>query len=142
MLKGLVRTLHVMLTHTHRYVAARLKPLDAYVAYGYISHKSVTELLQRRAYTEFGGSRAILSDNRVVEKALGDKNILCIRDLVHEIYNIGENFESAVGMICTFRLSSPVGHFEKKILAINDKVEEKGGFLDGEGMEEFLNKIL
>ena len=98
--------------------------------------------MHRRAYTEFGGARTILSDNLTVEKALGDKNILCINDMVHEIYNVTSNFESALSLLCTFRLSSPVGHFEKKILSMNDKVEEKGGFLDGDGMEEFLKKIL
>lgn len=121
---------------------AKLKPLDAYVAYGYLSYRAVTELLERRAYTNATGSRTILSDNRVIEKVLGDKNILCLRDLAHEIYHISENFESAKNILCTFRLSAPVTHFEKKILAIHDKVEEKGGFLDGDGMEEFLNKIL
>ena len=67
-----------------------MKPIDAYVAYGYITYKSVVELINRRAYTSsVDGSRKPLSDNIIVEKILGDKNILCLSDLSHEIFNIG-----------------------------------------------------
>ncbi len=121
---------------------ASLKPLDSYVAYGYISNKSCVELVHRRAYTVAEGVRKPLSDNVTVEKALGDKDILCLNDLSHEIYSIGPNFEEALKILCPFKLACPVGHYEKKILHVNDKVEERGGFLSGSAMEDFLNKIL
>lgn len=67
-----------------------MKPIDAYVAYGYITYKSVVELVNRRAYTTTtDGVRKPLSDNIIVEKILGDKNILCLSDLSHEIFNVG-----------------------------------------------------
>lgn len=119
----------------------KLSALDAYLAYGYISHKSVIELVHRRAYYLKGGKRSPLSDNLTVEKALGDKNILCLNDLSHEIFNLGPNFDHCNNMLSTFQLSAPIGHYEKKILQNHDEVEEKGGFL-GEKMEDFLNKIL
>lgn len=120
----------------------QLKGLDAYVAYGFISNKSVVELVHRRASTKLeGGVVTPLSDNLTVEKALGDKGILCLNDLSHEIYTVGENFDAAKDMLCTFSLSAPVGHYEKKVLDIHDSVESKGGFL-GDAMDEFLNKIL
>lgn len=120
---------------------AKLKPLDAYVAYGYISKKSVVELVHRRAYIKMEGTRKPLSDNITVENILGDKNIICLSDMSHEIYTVGPNFKSAINTLETFKLSAPVGSYEKKILHVNDKVEEKGGFL-GEVMDEFLLKIL
>lgn len=119
----------------------KLSALDAYLAYGYVSHKSVIELVHRRAYYLRSGKRSPLSDNITVEKALGDKNILCLNDLSHEIFNIGENFDHCNNMLCTFQLSAPIGHYEKKILQNHDEVEEKGGFL-GDKMEDFLSKIL
>jgi large subunit ribosomal protein L7e len=120
-----------------------LKPLDAYVAYGYISNKSVVELVHRRAYisTPKTGGRTALSDNLMVEKVLGDRGLLCLNDLSHEIFTIGPNFAPATSILTTFKLSAPVGHFEKKILDIHDQVEEKGGFL-ADKMDDFLNKIL
>jgi large subunit ribosomal protein L7e len=118
-----------------------LKAFDAYLAYGYLTNKSVVELVHRRSYANIAGVRKPLSDNLAVETALGDKGILCLNDLSHEIFNVGPNFNDALKMLCTFKLSAPVGNYEKSVLGINDKVEEKGGFL-GDEMESFLEKIL
>jgi large subunit ribosomal protein L7e len=118
-----------------------LKPLDAYLAYGYLTNKSVSELLHRRSFANIGGVRKPLTDNVAIEKALGEHGILCLNDLSHEIFNIGPNFDAATKILCTFKLSAPVGNYEKKILNVNDQVEEKGGFL-GDEMETFLAKIL
>jgi len=118
-----------------------LLPLSAYVAFGYLSKKSVEELVHRRAFTEHGGVRSPLSDNVAVEKKLGNKGILCLNDMAHEIYGIGEHFDAASGMLAPFKLSAPVGAYEKKLLDITDEVENKGGFL-GDEMDKFLAKIL
>ena len=118
-----------------------LKPLDAYVAYGYISYKFAHELIHRRAYTNLGGTKKPLKDNLIIEKVLGDKNILCLTDLLDEIYNLGPNFESALNILTTFRLASPVGNYEKKILNVHDEIESKGGFL-GTKINQFLGKII
>ena len=99
------------------------------------------ELVHRRAYTVYGGVRKPLMDNITVEKALGDKGIICLNDLSNVIFSIGTHFEAANKLLCTFHLASPTGHYEKKVLQIHDEVEDKGGFLGG-GMELFLQKIL
>jgi large subunit ribosomal protein L7e len=121
---------------------ASLLPLAAYVAFGYVTKKSVEELVHRRAFCiDKGGARVALTDNVSVEKKLGDKGILCLNDLSHEIFSIGEHYEAAVGLLAPFKLSAPVGSYEKKLLDVNDEVEDKGGFL-GDGMDQFLSKIL
>jgi large subunit ribosomal protein L7e len=121
---------------------AKLRPYDAYLAYGFIPNKAVIELIHRRTYANVNGARRALSSNIEVESALGHLGILCLNDLVNEIYSVGPNFDAVVTFLTTYKLSSPVGHFEKKILNENDQVEEKGGFLMGDSMDEFLNKIL
>lgn len=118
-----------------------LKPLDAYCAYGYVTQKSVVELVHRRAFTSVCGARLPLTDNLTVEKLLGDKGILCLNDLSHEIFTVGSNFSSAVEVLSTFKLAAPVGQYEKKVLQEHDEVEERGGFI-GDEMETFLTKIL
>lgn len=111
------------------------------MAYGYITNKSVVELVHRRAFVESKEGKKVLSDNLTVERALGEHNMICLNDLSHEIYHVGSNFDIARKFLCTFKLSSPVGHYEKKVLKVNDDVESGGGFL-GEDMDAFLNKIL
>ena len=123
-----------------------MKPLDAYVAYGFVTRRSVESLIHRRAHTTntlpgTGGKKEPLSDNLMVEKLLGEHGILCIADLVDEIFNVGKHYDTAVSILSTFQLASPVGHFEEKILQKHDAVEEKGGFLESK-MDDFLNKIL
>lgn len=98
--------------------------------------------MHRRSYAKVDGARHPLSSNLDVEKALGQFGMLCIRDLVNELYTVGPNFDKITEFLMAYKLSSPVGHFEKKILNQNDQVEDKGGFLAGDGMEEFLTKIL
>ena len=115
--------------------------MDDYLAYGFITNHSVKELLHRRAYATIKGIRKPLTDNVVIEEILGKHGILCLNDVVHEVYNVGQGFEAANKVLCTFKLSAPVGHYEKKILDIHDQVEERGGFI-GDKMDEFLGKIL
>ena len=119
-----------------------LKGLDAYVAYGYISISSVEGLLTRRAHTKVKGIKVPLSDNIIIEERLGKKNILCLRDMTEVIYKVGNYFEDALKILETFNLAAPNGTFEKKVLGIYDEVEDKGGFLVAEEMEDFLVKIL
>ena len=76
-----------------------------------------------------------------VEHALGDKDIICLNDLAHEIFSVGANFESAIGILSPFQLSTPEGHFEKKVLHIHHEVESKAGFL-GAKMDEFVNELI
>ena len=127
--------------HTMNMYIERLNPFDTYIAYGYISNKTVSELVHRRAYIFDGETRKALSDNISVEKKLGHLDILCLNDLSQQIYNVGPHFDEAIKIFATFKLSSPVGNYEKSILKKSDEAEAQGGFL-GEEMETYLNKIL
>jgi large subunit ribosomal protein L7e len=121
------------------FVAAQLKPLESYLAYGYVSVKTVEELVHRRSYITIGGVKKPLSDNITVEQLLGDKNIICLNDLSHEIYSVGPHFEDSVKILEPFHLSSPMGVFEKKTLKTH--AQEKG-YMSSDKMEEFMTKIL
>jgi len=120
---------------------ASLKPLDSYIAYGYLSKQAVIDLVHRRAYTTHGGPRRPLNDNMMVEKVLGSYGILCLNDLSHEIYTVGPHFNEAIKSLCSFQLSAPVGSFEKNVLAVHDEVEKHAGFI-GEKVQEFVQKIV
>jgi large subunit ribosomal protein L7e len=118
---------------------AKLKPLESYVVYGYVSLKVVEELVHRRSYVMVDGMKKPLGDNITVEKLLGDYNIICLNDLSHEIYTVGQNFKESKQILLPFSLSAPVGIFEKQTLKMHGK---ERGFLSSEKMEEFISKIL
>eukprot|EP00775_Hariotina_reticulata_P009823 gene9823-9981_t len=63
-----------------------LKRVEPYIAWGYPNQKTVKELIYKRGFGKVNGNRIPLTDNKIVEQALGSKNILCVEDLIHEIY--------------------------------------------------------
>ena len=88
-----------------------LRLVEPYIAYGYdlfisivvwicylflVSEpnlKSVRELIYKRGYGKVDKQRIPLSNNAVIEEALGKFDILCVEDLVHEIATAGPNFK-------------------------------------------------
>jgi len=138
---GLVKKYDAKFLKLDEEAIAGLKALDAYVAYGYVSLKSVKELLHNRAYYKNKNVRMPLTDNLTVERVLGQHNILCLDDMVHEVFHVKEHFAEVTQLLCSFQLAAPIGNFEKKMLEYHEAIESIGGFM-GDGMEEFLCKVL
>ena len=63
----------------------QLDILKPYVVYGTPSVKSVQNLLYKRGHAKVDNARLPLSNNDVIEDALGKFGIVCMEDLVHEI---------------------------------------------------------
>ena len=55
--------------------------------------KTVRELIYKRGYGKVNRQRVPLSNNSVIENALGKYDILSVEDLVHEIVTVGPNFK-------------------------------------------------
>ncbi|EDQ84333.1 uncharacterized protein MONBRDRAFT_12901 [Monosiga brevicollis MX1] len=91
-----------------------LRIIEPYVAYGYPNLKTVKELVYKRGFGKVNRSRIALSDNKIVEEALGSKGIICVEDLIHEIYTVGPNFKAASNFLWPFKLNSPRGGLVKK----------------------------
>lgn len=97
-----------------------LKIVEPFVAYGYPNLKSVRELVYKRGYGKVKTTPAAypqripLADNAVVEENLGKFGIVCMEDLIHEIYTVGPNFKQASNFLWPFKLSSPNGGFRKR----------------------------
>merc|ERR1711934_400872 len=69
-----------------------LKRVEPYLSYGYPTVKSVRDLIYKRGYGKINKQRIPLNDNAVVEKGLGKYGIMCMEDLVHEIFTVGPHF--------------------------------------------------
>ncbi|KAM8823035.1 large ribosomal subunit protein uL30 [Spinachia spinachia] len=91
-----------------------LRIAEPYIAWGYPNLKSVRELIYKRGHGRMRKRRIALTDNALVEKALGKYGIICVEDLIHEIYTVGKNFKSANNFLWPFKLSSPRGGMNKK----------------------------
>jgi len=86
-----------------------LRLVEPYVVYGYPNLKTVKELIYKRGFAKISGKRTPINDNAVIEKALGKYGIICIEDLIHEIFSVGPHFKQANAFLWAFKLKPPKG---------------------------------
>merc|ERR1712014_140531 len=63
-----------------------LRICEPYVAWGTPNLKSVRELIYKRGFVKVAGQRIPIESNETIEAHLGKKDIICVEDLIHEIY--------------------------------------------------------
>ncbi|KAF2244083.1 60s ribosomal protein-like protein l7 [Trematosphaeria pertusa] len=91
-----------------------LKIVEPFVAYGYPNQKSVRELIYKRGYGKVDKQRIPLTDNEIIEQHLGKYGMICMEDLIHEIYTVGPNFKQASNFLWPFKLNNPNGGFRAR----------------------------
>lgn len=91
-----------------------LKIVEPFIAYGYPNLKSVRELIYKRGYGKIDKQRIPLTDNALIEEQLGKYGIVCMEDLIHEIFTVGPNFKQASNFLWPFKLSNPTGGFRTR----------------------------
>jgi len=91
-----------------------LKIVEPFIAYGYPNLKSVRELVYKRGYGKVNKQRIALTDNQIIEENLSSFGIVCMEDLIHEIYTVGPNFKQASNFLWPFKLSNPNGGFRTR----------------------------
>ncbi|KAG8431793.1 hypothetical protein GDO86_019883 [Hymenochirus boettgeri] len=79
--------------------------IEPYVAWGIPNLKSVRELILKRGQFKKKGRRMAVTDNNVIEEQLGKYGIICLEDLIHELYTTGEHFSEVNKFLCPFLLS-------------------------------------
>merc|ERR1711988_1576818 len=112
-----------------------LKCVEPYLSYGYPNLKSVRELIYKRGFGKINHQRLPLNDNSVVEKALGKFGIICMEDLIHEIYTVGPHFREANNFLWPFKLRPAKGGQPKK----------RKGFCEGGqagNREDLMNRLI
>lgn len=113
-----------------------LKIVEPYIAYGYPNLKTIRELVYKRGYGKVNKQRLPLTDNQIVEENLGQYGVVCMEDIIHEIYTVGPNFKQISNFLWPFKLSNPNGGFHKRKL----KHFVEGGDLGNR--EEHINKLI
>ncbi|CAK9310532.1 unnamed protein product [Citrullus colocynthis] len=112
-----------------------LHRVEPYVTYGYPNLKSVKELIYKRGFGKLNKQRTALTDNSIIEQALGKHGILSVEDLIHEIMTVGPHFKEANNFLWPFKLKAPLGGLKKKR---NHYVE--GG--DAGNRENYINELI
>ncbi|CAJ0953942.1 unnamed protein product [Ranitomeya imitator] len=82
-----------------------IQMIEPYVAWGIPNLKSVRELILKRGQTKVQGKKKPLTDNNMIEEELGKFGIICLEDVIHELYSAGSNFTAVNKFLCPFELS-------------------------------------
>jgi large subunit ribosomal protein L7e len=112
-----------------------LRLVEPFIAWGYPNLKTIRELVYKRGFAKVNHQRIPISNNEVIEGVLGSCGIICVEDLIHEIFTVGDNFKKASNFLWPFKLSCPTGGMRVKT---NHFVE--GG--DHGNREEFINQMV
>jgi len=86
---------------------AMLSAAESYLAFGYPSLGLVRDLIYKRGYADINRQRISISSNEIISRHLGQFNILCVEDLIKEIFTVGPNFQKCCKFLSIFRLNSP-----------------------------------
>merc|ERR1711976_166752 len=113
-----------------------IKIIEPFVTYGYPTRQNIQKLVYKRGFGKVERRRIPLTDNSIIAGALGQYNINCIEDLIHEIVTCGPNFKQANNFLWPFKLNSPNGGFEKKRHAFGE------GFGAWGNREELINSVI
>jgi len=92
-------------------------------------------MVYKRGYGKVQGRRVPLSENAVVEASLGEKDIICVEDVVHEVVTGGDNFKAVTNFLWPFKLNTPTGGWKKKTNHFTE-----GG--DYGNREDLINKLV
>jgi len=109
--------------------------VEPYITYGYPNLKSVRELIYKRGFGKIDRQRVAITSNQVVESKLGKHNIICVEDLIHEIFTVGPHFKQANKFLWPFKLSNPTGGWKKTLNHFNE-----GG--DSGNREDKINEVV
>ena len=98
----------------------------------------VNDLVYKRGYAKVDGQRVPLTDNSIVAKALGENTkgaVICMEDLIHEIYTVGPYFKECTKFLWPFKMNCPIGGFSR----IRNHFVEGG---DAGNREEYVNELI
>jgi 60S ribosomal protein uL30 len=91
-----------------------LRICEPNICWGYPSLSTVRNLLYKRGYCKLYHRRTPITSNEIIEKRLKKRNIICMEDIVHEIFTVGPNFKYVSKFLWPFKLNTPSGGWRKK----------------------------
>lgn len=115
---------------------ALLKLVEPYVTWGYPNINTVRELIFKHGFLRIDQKKVAIDSNKLIEDHLGGLGVICIEDIVHELFNATENFDKIKEFLLPFRLKAPKGGWERKTGVSFVKGGEYGN------RQAFINELL
>eukprot|EP00536_Pseudo-nitzschia_multiseries_P004694 jgi/Psemu1/253837/estExt_Genewise1Plus.C_790084 len=114
--------------------------VEPWIVYGKPSDGLVGDLMERKSFGTVRGEKVPLSDNTIIENALGNEHgMICMEDLVHELTTVGKSFEAVANFLRPFPLSATRSRFEKNLLLLK---QGKDYGDQGDEIDEYIKQML
>ncbi|XP_068151695.1 uncharacterized protein RpL7-like [Drosophila tropicalis] len=142
----ILRTLRLGLRHNAVFVENTkenqllLRVIEPFVVYGFPSLSTIRELLFKKGFARIDGKKTAIQSNTMVEQQLGEQGVICLEDIIHEIYTVGPNFAAVNNFLCAFTMSSPRDGWKKKVSVSFKRGGEYGD--RGQGINELIARCL
>ncbi|XP_055370841.1 60S ribosomal protein L7 [Condylostylus longicornis] len=92
-----------------------LKLVEPFVIFGYPNISTLRELIFKKGFAIIDNKKSPIQSNIVIEQNLGKHGIICLEDIIHELFTVGEKFDVVNSFLCPFLLGSPRDGFKKKV---------------------------
>lgn len=89
-----------------------LKVIEPFVVFGYPSIATIRELIFKKGFAKIDGKKTPIQSNTMIEEQLGDKGIICLEDIIHEIFTVGPNFNAVTDFLCQFLVCMTFGYLK------------------------------
>lgn len=83
---------------------ALLKLVEPYVIYGYPNIQTVRDLIFKHGFLLINNKKTSINSNKLIEEHLGSHGIICIEDIVHELFSVTENFDIVKKFLLPFHV--------------------------------------
>ena len=91
-----------------------LRAVEPYVAYGYPSLATIRGLVYKRGHLKVNGQRVKIADNKQVKDKFNNNDVVCVEDVVNQIYTCGKHFRAVTNGMWPYKLSPPKGGMRQK----------------------------
>lgn len=124
----------------------KLKEIEPFVFYGVPTRKTVSGLIYKRGrYLHTTSGVRKITSNRCISQSLRQYNIICIEDVIDEIYTVGQHFNKIMQFLRPFKLDRPdgCGGFNPRAmpyLTADDQVKPEKWI--GKDINQYINTIL
>ena len=91
-----------------------LRLVEPFIAYGHPSLKTVRNLMYKRAHLKVNAQRVRVLDNKLVKDKFNNDDVMCVEDMVNQVFTSGKHFRTVTNGLWPFKLSPPKGGMRQK----------------------------
>lgn len=137
---GMTHRHHAVFLENSKENQILLKVIEPFVVYGFPSIATIRELVFKKGFAMINGKKTPIQSNTMIEEQLGDKGIICLEDIIHEIFTVGPNFNAVKSFLCSFLLSSPRDGWKNKVSVSFKRGGEYGD--RGNGINDLVQRCI